>query len=365
MKKVKIFLYIIILSLFLGCPIANDTQDAQDDGVQVGIILPSSNDPRWSYDGISFLDSFDDLGYKSEVLYSENNLITEQEHVKTFIDKQVQVLIITPVDYQDSSADLASDAGIKIISYDRLLCYTENVDYYSTFSAFDVGVIQGQYLIDNVTGTGNNLYLYSGAKMDNNAYLFLYGSWSVLQPKILDGTFIVQNSPRAIELMSTNSLTWDEVGSIVNEISTEWDYVTAGELATTNLENSELHTNEDVWILGPNDGTARAIHEVFANYDDINNICITGQDAEKASIQSIIDQKQTMTVLKDIRLLISDATNVAIQFIIGEIPHSTTNFYNGSIYVPSKPTELIIVDSSTVQEVIFDSGYYAKSDFQF
>jgi len=39
---------------------------------------------------------------------------------------------------------------------------------------------------------------------------------------------------------------------------------------------------------------------------------ITGQDAEKASIQYIIDGKQSMTVLKDVRTLVKDAIEAAM-----------------------------------------------------
>jgi putative multiple sugar transport system substrate-binding protein len=44
----------------------------------------------------------------------------------------------------------------------------------------------------------------------------------------------------------------------------------------------------DVFILAPNDGTARAIVEAFATDQDVTSYVITGQDAEKESIQYIL-----------------------------------------------------------------------------
>ena len=39
---------------------------------------------------------------------------------------------------------------------------------------------------------------------------------------------------------------------------------------------------------------------------------VTGQDAEKASVQYILDGKQSMTVFKDVRTLVNDAMNAAV-----------------------------------------------------
>lgn len=73
--------------------------------------------------------------------------------------------------------------------------------------------LQGQYLVDNApAGSGIPLYLYAGAATDNNAFIFFEGAWSVLQPKIADGTFVIENSSEAEALQNKAELTRDEVG---------------------------------------------------------------------------------------------------------------------------------------------------------
>ena len=94
----------------------------------------------------------------------------------------------------------AHDAGVKVISYDRLIRETDAVDYYVTFDSVAVGEAQAQYLVDNAEGSDNPLYLYAGAASDNNAFLFFEGAWNVLQPKIADGTFVIENSSEAVEI---------------------------------------------------------------------------------------------------------------------------------------------------------------------
>src|SRR5574337_1120469 len=96
----------------------------------------------------------------------------------------------------------AKAAGVKVISYDRLITNTNAVDYYVTFDSLAVGAQQAQYLVDHATGKGNPLYLYAGALSDSNAFLFFEGAWIILQPKIADGTFVIKNSSQAVSLQA-------------------------------------------------------------------------------------------------------------------------------------------------------------------
>ena len=170
------------------------------------------------------------------------------------------------------------------------------------------------------TGTGNPLYLYAGAASDNNAFIFFEGAWGVLQPKIADGTFVIKNSSEAIALQGKATLTRDEQAKIIGQVTTNWDFNTAKNLAEANLTVAKAADKGNVFILAPNDGTARAIADVFAADKDVTSFLVTGQDAEKASVQYIIDGKQSMTVFKDVRTLVNDAIAAAVAMLQGETP---------------------------------------------
>ena len=130
----------------------------------------------------------------------------------------------------------AKDAGATVVCYDRLITGTDAVDYYVTFDSFAVGVAQGQYLIDNApAGSGIPLYLYAGAATDNNAFIFFEGAWSVLQPKIADGTFVIANSTEAEGLADKAELTRDELGAIIGQVTTDWDFNVAKSKAEAHL----------------------------------------------------------------------------------------------------------------------------------
>ena len=331
----------------------------------VGIVLPTKDEPRWIQDQARFQDALMAAGYDVEILFSQGDSAKEKANVEDLITKGIQVLIICPHDgtAAAAAAEAAREAGVKVISYDRLIRDTDAVDYYVTFDSIAVGAQQAQYLVDNASGSGNPLYLYAGAASDNNAFIFFEGAWGVLQPKIADGTFVVKNSSEAIALQDKADLTREEMSTIIGQITTNWDFNTAKNLAESNLTVAAAADKGDVFILAPNDGTARAIADAFAADADVTSYYVSGQDAEKASVQYIIDGKQSMTVFKDVRTLVKDAISAAVALLEGQAPTSKGSYNNGVIDVSAIQSAVVTVDKDNVQSALIDSGYYDAGDF--
>ncbi len=333
--------------------------------VEVGIVLPTRDEPRWVQDEERFKAALADSEYNTEILFSQGSSANERENVDTLISRGIDVLIIAPHDgaAAGSTVAAAKAEGITVISYDRLITDTDAVDYYVTFDSIAVGEAQGQYLVENAAGTGIPLYLYAGASSDNNAFLFFEGAWKVLQPKIADGTFVIANSSEAVALQDNADLSREEFGRILGQITTNWDPSEAINKAQTQLTAAGDDLKGDVAILAPNDGTSRAIADVFGSDNEITSYFITGQDAEIASIQYIIDGKQSMTVFKDVRTLVEDAIGMAIDVLDGNTPETTGSYNNGTIDVNAKQTDVIVVNQENVQSELIDSGYYEASQF--
>jgi putative multiple sugar transport system substrate-binding protein len=326
--------------------------------VPVGIVLPTKDEPRWLQD----LAVFQKAGY--DALFSQGDSAKEKANVETLISQGIKVLIICPQDGKAAAAaaDEAHAAGIKVISYDRLILNTASVDYYVTFDSIAVGEAWGTYLIQQAgTTKGNNLYLYAGAASDNNAFIFFQGAWNKLQPKIADGTFVIKNSSEAVAVQNQATLTRDQESKIIAQITTNWDFNVAKTLAESNLTKAPAADKGTVFIVAPNDGTARSIADAFAADKDVTKYYITGQDAEVASVQYIIDGKQSMTVLKDVRTLAADALTAAAAFVAGQTPAKTNTYNNGTIDVPAKPSAIVVVTKANVKSAIVDSGYIAAS----
>lgn len=345
---------------------AAETEKAEEKlGTNIGIVLPTKDEPRWVQDETRFTDALLDTPYTVEVLFSQGSSAKEKENVEALLAKGIEVLVICAHDgaAAAASAEAARREGVTVIAYDRLITDTDAVDYYVTFDSVSVGAAQGQYLIDNASGTGNPLYLYAGAASDNNAFLFFEGAWSVLQPKIADGTFVIVNSSEALALADKATLTRDEMSKIINQVTTNWDFNEAKNKAEAHLTSATAADKGDVFILAPNDGTARSIADVFAADGDVSNYLVTGQDAEIASVQYIIDGKQSMTVFKDVRTLVKDAIDMAVTVLEGGTPETTGSYNNNKIDVKAKQTEVVVVNQENVKAALVDSGYYEASEF--
>jgi len=174
----------------------------------------------------------------------------------------------------------------------------------------------------------------------------------------------VRNSSEAVALKGKAKLSRDEMAKIIGQVTTNWNFSDAKNKAEADLTAAGKEMKGTAYVCAPNDGTARAIADVFAVDKDVKKYYITGQDAEKASIQYIIDGKQSMTVLKDVRTLVNDAIAAAVAYMKGNAPSKTTTYNNGKIAVPAKPTAIVTVTKENVKAAIVDSGYYPASEFK-
>lgn len=338
--------------------------------LDIGVVLPTESYTVYKLMGEKFLAGFGTQA-TAVVMYSQGDLATEKANVDTLIAKGIKVLVLDPVTSGAEAATAAKAAGIKVVNFDRLITNTENVDYYLTFDSINVGKKMGQYLVDQLPATGSYLYLYAGHPEDNNSLLFFQGSWTILQPKIADGTFVIKNSAKAVEYKNTLALTNTQALEIIAEINTEWKWTTAQTLAKNNIVAAAPPASGKVYVLAPNDVTARAISEIFRSPTSegggdvaMTDLCITGQDAEKDSVQNIIDGKQSMTIFKDIRLIVSSTVTAALTFFNGSTPETDKSYDNGAKTVPAKEIATELVTNKTeIQSVLIDLGYYKASDF--
>jgi len=332
---------------------------AKESKVQVGIVLPTKDEPRWIQDETQFKK---ELAGKAGVslLFSQGDSGKEKQNVEALLNQGIKVLIICPQDATAAAAavDAAKKDKVTVICYDRLITGTKGVDYYVTFDSVAVGEAQGKFLVDHVApgSKGNSLYLYAGASSDNNAFLFFQGAWNVLQPKIADGTFIIRNSDKAVAFQGKAKLSHDEEGVIINQVTTNWDFNEAKKKAADNLTMAKADEKGKCYILAPNDGTARSIADEFAKDPAVTGYTITGQDSEVASVQYIIDGKQTMTVWKNTKTLAHDAIEMATAILAGKTPATTGSYNNGAKDVPAKQTAVTVITKDNVN-LLTDSGY--------
>jgi putative multiple sugar transport system substrate-binding protein len=355
----KGFVWVTLISLLFvlaGCGAAA-TSGGGDGGKLVGISMPTKSSERWVSDGNSMVKEFEALGYKTDLQYAEDVIENQVSQIENMITKGVEILVIAPIDGESLTKVLeqANKSDIKVISYDRLIKKTEYISYYATFDNFKVGVLQASYIEEKLglkDGKGPyNIELFAGSPDDNNAYFFFDGAMSVLQPYIDSGKLVVKSGQTTIDQVAT--LRWD------------------GALAQTRMDNllSARYASDKVdAVLSPYDGISigiiSSLKGVGYGTGSQPMPIISGQDAELASVKSIIAGEQTQTVFKDTRELAKKAVAMADAILKGQEAevNDTKTYDNGKKVVPSYLLEPVSVDVTNYEDILVGSGYYTKEE---
>jgi putative multiple sugar transport system substrate-binding protein len=331
------------------------------NGQLIGVTMPTSSSERWISDGKNLKESLEKLGYKVDLQYAEDDIPTQANQLDNQISKGAKLLIIAAINGEQltTQIDKAHDAGIKILAYDRLLRGTVNVDYYATFDNFKVGVQQATSLLvglgvkkeDGSDGDKKgpfNIELFAGSPDDNNATFFFNGAMSVLQPLIDNKTLVVASGQTKFEQAAT--LRWK------------------AETAQARMENiltSTYKGDKKVdGVLSPYDGLSIGILSALksAGYGTAGQPypVVTGQDAELASVKSILAGEQFATIFKDTRDLAAATAKMADAVLKGQKPETNNDkdYDNGKKVVPSQLLQPVVVYKSNVKTALVDTGYY-------
>lgn len=354
MKLAKLSAIVATLGLIAAAPPA----PAADKGY-VGIAMPTKSSARWISDGNSMVEQFEAAGYRTDLQYAEDDIPNQLAQIENMIVKGVNVLVIAAIDGTTLSNALenAAASDIKVIAYDRLIRDSGDVDYYATFDNFKVGVQQASSLVDGLNerfGAGPyNVELFGGSPDDNNAYFFYDGAMSVLQPMIDAGEVVVVSGQMGM----------DKVGTL------RWD----GAVAQARMDNllSAYYTDKTVHgVLSPYDGLSigilSSLKGVGYGSGDLKMPIVSGQDAEVQSVKSILAGEQYSTVFKDTRELARVTVGMVDALLAGGEPeiNDRSTYDNGVKVVPSYLLEPVSLDASNWEEILIDSGYYARDQIQ-
>ncbi|HEX7557290.1 MAG TPA: multiple monosaccharide ABC transporter substrate-binding protein, partial [Leptolinea sp.] len=297
----------------------------------VGISMPTKTSTRWISDGESMVKAFEALGYKAELQFADNDIPNQLAQIENMVTKGANILVIASIDGTTLSDVLqkAHDAGILVVAYDRLISKTANVDYYATFDNFKVGVLQATQIETKLglkDGKGPfNIELFGGSPDDTNAFYFYDGAMSVLKPYIDSKKLVVVSGQMGM----------DKVGTL------RWLAATA-QARMENLLSANYSSGKKVdAVLSPYDGLSIGILSALKGVGyctkDLPCPVVTGQDAEVASVKSIIAGEQSFTVFKDTRELAKQTAKMVDQALKGEKVdvNDTKTYNNGVKIVPS------------------------------
>ena len=332
---------------------------AQDKGA-IGIAMPTKSSLRWISDGNELKAALEAKGYTVDLQYAEDDIPNQLAQIENMVTKDAKALIIASIDGTTLSAVLqqAADKGTKVIAYDRLIRDSANVDYYTTFDNFKVGVLQAESILKGLGYPEKqgpfNIELFGGSPDDNNAFFFYDGAMSVLQPLIDDGSIVIKSGQTGMDKVGT--LRW-----LAATAQARMDNL----LSANYSDGSRVHG-----VLSPYDGLSRGItaslRAVGYGTDAQPWPIVTGQDAETASVKLIISGEQYSTVFKDTRELAKATVELVDKVLSGGKPEGLDEkTYNNDVkVVPSILLTPHEVDKSNYQALVVDSGYIKAEELQ-
>lgn len=368
MRKLAALLIVILLILtFANCregvPIAAGTPElsapvtpaisATPEAVRVGVSLPEEAVGYLAKDADMITELLEAKGYTVDIQYAERDVDTQISQIEAMMDAGCKVLIIDAIDgvtLEDVLAE-AKAAGVTIIAYDRLICYTQDVDYYVTFDW--AGKAQGRYIEDALGLKDSkgpfNFEIFTGDLNDGNVGIYYYGAMDILQPYIDNGQLVVPSGQIEIQYVGTKDYTAENAQTRMASI-----------LAT-------YYTSEklDV-VLSPIDdisqGIVRALKDAGYGTDEKPYPVLTGLDCEIESVRLILEGSQSMSVFRDRYILMAKVAEMVVAALTGgEVPVNDA-YDNGVKQVPTFVCEPAVLTKDNIREYLIDGGYYTEAD---
>ena len=337
MRVVKIAAMLALLALTAGCSLSPQSSETSDDNeIKIGLSLATLAEERWQRDRDYFVQKAEQLGAEVLVQAANGDETLQNTQAENLLTQGVDVLVVVPQNGKTAAAivEAAHAANVPVVAYDRMILDSE-VDLYISFYSVKVGEAMAKYVIERVPrGT---YVIINGSPTDDNAHLVRRGFYNVLQPYIDEGAVRVGFE--------------------------QWAEGWSPEKALEHTENALTTLRNDVdVVLAANDGTASGAIQALSERGLAGKVIVTGQDAELAALQRIVEGTQTMTVYKPLKQLAEKAAEVAVALAKGQKPEANTTINNGATDVPAILLDVIPVDKDNIANTVVADGFHKEED---
>ncbi|MCY4462067.1 MAG: substrate-binding domain-containing protein [Albidovulum sp.] len=227
--------------------------------------------------------------------------------------------------------------GVPVIAYDGLMVgvVTEG---FVTFNNEYVGVLQAQYLVDNLE-PGARIAIINGEQFCAACRAFKDGAHKVLDPLAADGKIEIVHEAEAKGWLAAN--------------------------AQRAMEQALTANNDMIdGVVAANDTLAQGVIAALKGANLQGKVLVTGQDASDAAIVNILNGEQTMTVYKSLQEQAAAAAKGAVALARGE---DVSEIFPDAVQTDSgaQPALLLqptVVDINNIAETVIKDGFTQKEN---
>jgi D-xylose transport system substrate-binding protein len=300
----------------------------------VGVSWNNFQQPRWAAKDRPSMQRTITNGGGIMIDFDANLSDTQQlTDVQTLINQGAKVIVLLAQSGTSGAqaVKLATDAGIPVIAYDRLI--EDPKVLYMSFNNTDVGNAEATAMLAKVPpGTADkpaNYVLIKGDPGDANASTFLPAGWDAagLKAAVTAGTIKILNNPPD----GTFTKAWDTTTATTQMEA----IIDAANAAGTKIDG----------ILAENDSTALGTVAALKN-KSYGIVPISGQDGDTANLQNVAAGWQYVDVWKDANQLGNAAGAAALQ-LCKDPNVANVTIPSGIIDAASAPDNLAVQDFTT------------------
>jgi len=313
--KVRRFLWLLVVVVVAALAVVaagcggDDEEGAGTETTAVGggecdksiwVLLPdSATSPRWETDDRKYFEeAFDEAGVENNIVNSEGEATTQQSQAEQAIADGAGVIVLTSNDTGSGATiiDMAKEAGLGVVEYDRFNTGGSGGDAYVSFDNVQVGRKMAEVLepeIDALDVDTPAVVMLNGGEEDNNSFQFRAGYAETVEARVDAGDWTLV-ADQHVPGWGANG----EGQTIMEQVLTD--------------ANNEVNA-----VFAANDNLAQqAINALEAA--GVGSVPVSGQDASAAGMQNVALGKQTMSVYKPIQDEASVAADVALALCAGE-----------------------------------------------
>ena len=333
-QKALMLMLALLFSLpFNGCAdgsLEAKKEPSSEDKPLIGISFDSFLIERWQRDRDVFVSTASELGAEVNVQIANGDVNEQIAQIEYFIKKNVDAIVVIAVDCYGLSdiVQKARDAGIPVISYDRLIM-NANTSLYISFDNEMVGAMMAEALVDSLPQGGTILSI-CGSPADQNVSQANLGFNAVI--------------------------TKSDLTVVAEEYAPNWLAETAYTVVNKAIADGVVFDG----VRCGNDDLASQAFLALSEHRLASTVRLVGQDADLAACQRIVEGTQLMTVYKPVEKLAKEAAEIVVQIARGETPQTTDTIFDGVYEVPYKKLNPIMVTRDNIDEVIIDGGFHRR-----
>lgn len=319
-------------------------------GSRVAVVLPPDSVDRWATTGRLLSERLSARGLIADVRHAApgDAVSDQQAYLLSQLARGARVVVLAPAEPTRfaAQAQAAKASGATLISYDRLVTDSPDVDYFVGYDERKVGQLQAQALIRGMArrkpGGPFQVELFVGAPGDRSAQARFAGVMDVLGPQLRPGSgAVLVNGP-------TDYATLAGAGPAAADGETGGADV-AGRLQRA-LERSAQGRLDGV--LAADDAVAARVVSWFAAAGRPQPV-VVGQNWDSAALDRIRRGTQYATVHRDPDALVEALVRMTDELQAGRTPavNDTRSADNGRKVVPASLVAPVLVTRELIDTI--------------